>query len=177
MAQQGLVVVTGFKELDAKLSAMPPAIQRKFLRGALRKGGKRLANAAVRIVQDEAFDTGTLAKSIKVKALKRTKARVGVEVMPSRDVLFKNYAKAQQKARGKSGNATFAKPKTAYYPAYVEFGTDSQPAIKPFRRALYDNAAAYRAFFQGDMRQFIAEGKVRTTLGKATGYTGKRFKK
>lgn len=168
MAKQGLVVVTGFKELDAKLRGMPNAVQKKFIRGALRRGGKRLTQEAVRIVQAEAYDTGTLAKSIKVKSRKRSRTRIGISVMPPRDVLFKNYANAQQKDRKKSGNATFAKPKKDYYPAFVEFGTDTQPAVNPFRRALYDNANVYREYFKADMRQFIAENKVTTALPKAS---------
>lgn len=167
MAKQGLVVVTGFKELDAKLRMMPNALQKKLIRGALRKCGKRLSREAVRIIEAEAYDTGTLARSIKVKSMKRSKTRIGVSVMPPRDVLVKNYANAQQKDRKKSGNATFEKPKTDYYPAFVEFGTESQPAKKPFRRALYDNANVYREYFKADMKQFIAEGKVSTALPKA----------
>lgn len=177
MAKQGLVVVTGFKELDAKLRDMPNAVQRKFIRGALRRGSKRLTRDAVRIVKAEAYDTGALAKSIKVVSLKRSKKRIGISVMPPRNVLFKNYANAQQKVRKKSGNATFAKPKTDYYPAFVEFGTDKQPAVKPFRRALYDNANVFREYFKADMLQFIAQNKVSGTLSKATGYTGRNFDK
>lgn len=173
-----LVVVTGFKELDAKLGALPEALQKKFLRGALRKGGKRLARDVVQIIKAEAYDTGALAKSVKVKSLKRSRKRIGIAVMPPRGVLFSNYAKDQQKDRQKSGNATFAKPKKDYYPAFVEFGTDTQPAVKPFRRALYDNADVYRAYFKADMTQFIAENKVTNTLAKSSGgYTGRKFRK
>lgn len=160
MASGGLVVVTGFKELNAKLRTLEPKLQRKFVNGALRKGGKRLTQEAVRIIEAEAYDTGTLAKSVKVKALKRRKGRVGVSVMPPRDVLLSKYAKAQQKLRKKSGNATFAKPKTYYYPASVEFGTESQQPVKPFRRALYENAGVYRTYFAADLKQFVDTGAV-----------------
>jgi len=172
-----MVVVTGFKELDARLRTMPTKLQRKFLKGALRKGGKRLSREVVNILEAEAYDTGTLAKSMKVKANKRSRKSIGVSVMPPRNVLFAKYAQAQQKQRKKAGNATFAKPKADYYPAFVEFGTPTMTAIKPFRRALYDNAAAYRAYFQGDLTQFVNEQQVTLKIDKAQGYTGRRFKK
>jgi len=155
-----MVVVTGFKELDARLRTMPTKLQRKFLKGALRKGGKRLSREVVNILEAEAYDTGTLAKSMKVKANKRSRKSIGVSVMPPRNVLFAKYAQAQQKQRKKAGNATFAAPKKDYYPAYVEFGTETEPAVKPLRRALYENADVWRAYFQGDLKQFITEQKV-----------------
>lgn len=172
-----LVVVTGFRELDLKLRAMPAKLQRKFVRGALRKGGKRLTQAAKAIIKAEAYDTGALYSSIQVKALRARKDRIGIAVMPPRDKLFAKYAAKQQKQRKKAGNATFAKPKAGYYPAFVEFGTPTMTAIKPFRRALYDNAAAYRAYFQGDLTQFVNEQQVTLKIDKAQGYTGRRFKK
>lgn len=160
MAKQGLVVVTGLKELDDKLRGMPNALQKKFIRGALRKCGKRLTQEVVGILKAEAYDTGTLARSIKVKSNKRSRKQVGVSIMPPRGVLFANYAKAQQKQRKKAGNATFDRPKADYYPAFVEFGTPTQPAKKPFRRALYDNANLWRRLFRADVLEFIEQQKI-----------------
>lgn len=160
----GQVVVTGVKELDAKLRAMEAKLQRKLIRGALKRGGNRLKRDALQIIKAEAFDTGALYKATQVKPLKAKKTRVGVSVLPPRDRLFSAYAKQQQRARKKAGNATFEKPKTDYYPAFAEFGTEKMPAVKPFRRALYENAEAYKAYFVGDLNQFIAEQKVTTKL-------------
>ncbi len=82
-AQTGkLVFVTGFKELDAKLGTLEPKVQRKFVRGALRKGGKRLTKEIQRIVREEAYDTGALYRTLKVQSLKRRRGRVGIAVMP-----------------------------------------------------------------------------------------------
>lgn len=164
---QQLVVVTGFRELDAKLRTMPAKLQKKFVRGALKKGGKRLTRAIRWILRAEAYDTGALYKAVQVKPLKARKDRIGIAVMPSRSRLLSVRAKLEQKARKKAGNATFATPNMDYYPQFVEYGTQHMPAVRPFRRALYDNAEAYRAYFAGDLKQFITEQKVDLKLPKA----------
>jgi hypothetical protein len=160
----GLVIVTGFAQLDAKLRGLPPAMQRKFVRGALRKGAKRIVLEFKRIVRAEAFDTGTLHKAAKVKALKRSRTRVGVSMFIDREKLFANYA---AKHGGKKPHPAKGQTEPFYYPASIEFGTEHQPPIRPMRRALYDNAAVYRELFRADVTQFIAENKVTTALPKA----------
>lgn len=166
----GLVIVTGFAQLDAKLKSLPPNLQRKFVRGALRKGAKRIVLEAKRIVRAEAYDTGTLHKAFKVKALKRSRTRIGVSMFVDRDKLFADYAK---KHGGKPPHPAAGEKEPFYYPAAIEFGTDKQPAIRPMRRALYDNADVYRAFFRADVLQFIAENKVTTALPKVVKGTRK----
>jgi HK97 gp10 family phage protein len=159
-----LVIVTGFKELDAKLRQMPAAMQRKFVRGALRKGGLRLQQEAKRIIRTEAKDTGALEKSVgRPIALKRSRKRVGIAVLPKRDVLFANYA---AKHGGKTPHPAKGESEPFYYAAAIEFGTSDEPPVKPFRRALYDNEAVYRAYFKADLTQFIAEQKVDYKLPK-----------
>jgi hypothetical protein len=157
----GLVVVTGFKELDEKLKGMPAAIQRKFIRGALRKGGKRAVLEAKRIIRAEAKDTGALEKSVTVKSLKRSRKRIGVSIMPKRDKLFANYA---AKHDGKTPRPAKGESDPFYYAAAVEFGTPTNKPIAPFRRALYDNSEVIIAYFRADVLQFIAENKVTTKL-------------
>lgn len=173
-AAKKLVFVTGFRELDDKLRAMEPKLQRKFVRGALRKGGKRLQQEAKRIIKSEARDTGAFEQSIKVKALKRSRKRVGIQMLPERDKLFAKYA---AKHDGKEPHPAKSESEPFYYPAAIEFGTETHVAVKPMRRALYDNAEVYREYFKADLTQFIAEQKVSTKLAKASGYTGRKFKK
>ncbi len=163
-ATQKLVFVTGDKELDAKLTAMTPALQRKFVRGALRRGSKRLTTEIKRIVRAEAYDTGAFHKSIRSKSLKRSRNRVGIAVMPDRDKLFANYAK---KHDGKTPHPAKGETDPFYYVAALEFGTETMPAVKPLRTALYENKEVYQEYFKADLRQFIAEQKVTTTLPKA----------
>ena len=158
-----LVFVTGDKELDAKLSGLTTGIQRKFVRGALRKGSKRLTKEVQRIVRAEAYDTGAFYKSLKTKSLKRSRNKVGVAVMPDRDKLFANYKRTHD---GKPPHPAKGESDPFYYVAAIEFGTDTVPAVKPLREALYENAGVYQEYFKADLRQFIAEQKVTTALPK-----------
>lgn len=175
-AQAGkLVIVTGFKELDAKLRQMEPKLQRKFVRGALRKGGKRLTQEAKRIIKTEARDTGAYEQSLKVAALKRSRKRIGIAMFPTRAKLFAKYA---AKHGGKLPHPAAGESEPYYYPATIEYGSDTHQAVRPLRRALYDNEKVYREYFKADLTQFIAEQKVDTKLSKSTGdYTGRKFKK
>jgi hypothetical protein len=90
-----------------------------------------------------------------------------------RERLFANYA---AKHGGKPPHPAKGESEPFYYAAAIEFGTESREPVKPMRRALYENADIYRAYFVGDVRQFIEENKVTTALPKATGYTGRKVK-
>lgn len=166
MAANKLVVVTGHKEIDAKLRSMPAAMQRKLVRGALRKSAKREQQDFKRIVRQEAYDTGALQRSTKIRATKRSRVRVGVSLVIDREKLFQEY----EKQHGHKPTPRKGESEPHFYPVEIEFGDESQAAVRPLRRSLYDNADAYRAYFVGDMTQFIAEQKVITKLNKATGF-------
>ncbi len=172
MAAQTLIYVTGFAQLDAKLRAMPAAMQRKLVRGGLRKAAKRDEREFKRIVHTEAHDTGALEKSTKIRAMKRSRVKAGVSVLIDRDKLFANYA---AKHEGKQPHPAAGEKDPFYYPSVIEFGDETHEPVRPMRRALYDNADVYRAYFEADVTQFINEQKVSTVLPKATGYTGKKL--
>lgn len=159
-----LVIVTGFRELDAKLRNMPAALQRKFVRGGLRKGSKRLVKEIKQIIRAEAHDTGAFEKSIKVKALKRSNKRVGVATYTDTDKLYAEYTRKH----GRPPHPMAGETAAFFYPAVLEFGSDTQEPVKPLRKALYDNANIYREYFKADVLQFIAENKVTTALPKVT---------
>jgi len=158
-----LVIVTGYRELDAKLRNLPPALQRKFVRGALRKANKRINQEIQRILKAEAYDTGAFAKSIKAKALKRSRKRIGVATFTDTDKLYALY----ESKHGRKPHPAKGQTEPFFYPAVIEFGSVTHQAVAPMRRALYDNAAVYREYFKADLRQFIAENKVTPALPKA----------
>ena len=164
-ATGGLVVGTGFAQLDAKLAAMPAAMQRKLVRGGLKRAINRCVRDAKRIVKDEAYDTGVLHNAFKSKALKRSRKKFGYSMFIGRETLFQRYA---AKHGGQAPHPAKGEKEPFYYPAVIEFGSDNRPAIKPMRRALYDNADEYRELFKADVLQFIAENKVTTALPKAS---------
>ncbi len=157
----GLVIVTGFAQLDAKLRSLPAAIQRKFVRGALRKSAKRVVQEFKRIVHAEAHDTGTLERAAKVRSLKRSRTRIGVAMFIDREKLFAEYA---TKHGGKTPHPAAGEKDPFYYPAVIEFGSENRKPIRPMRRALYDHESELRAYFRDDTAQFIAENKVTTKL-------------
>lgn len=66
------VYVTGFKELDKKFAAMPESMQKKALRPACRAVAKLVLQLTLAVVPRL---TGALAKSLKVRAAKRSKAK------------------------------------------------------------------------------------------------------
>lgn len=158
-----LVFVTGHAQLDAKLRLMPDKLQRKFVRGALRKCAKRVVREAQNIVRAEAYNFGVLYRALKVKSLKRSRKRVGVSVFIDRDKLFAAY----QAKYGHPPHPAKGSSDPFYYPAVIEFGSETQEPIKPMRRALYDHDNELRALFAADVRQFIAENKVTSALPKA----------
>jgi hypothetical protein len=166
VAKAGIVVVTGHKEIDDLFRKMPAALQRKFTRGALRLAAKRDQQETKRIIKSESYDTGAFYRSIKIKATKRSRVRIGVSVFTDRNKLFAEY----EKQHGHKPHPRKGETEPHFYPASIEFGTDNEPAVKPMRRALYDNAGVYRAYFIGDLQKFIREQKVTTKLSKATGF-------
>ncbi len=159
-AAQTLVFVTGFKELDAKLRSLPNKIQRKFVIGALRKSGKRDLKETKKIVHDEAHDTGAYEQSLKVKALKRSRTRVGVAVVIDRDKYFALY----ESKHGKPPNPAAGEKEPFFVPAVLEFGSEHKQPVRAQRRGLYDNEDAYLEYFRSDLKQFIDENKVTTKL-------------
>lgn len=123
--------LTGDKELKALFEALPGKVQKKLTRHALRVAAKKVRDDAARIAPD---NTGALSKSIKVRAMKRSRTRVGVQV----------YTDSQSlKSDGKKG----------YYAAFTELGT-SREAPHPFLRpALEQNRAAAQQLIADDIRQ------------------------
>lgn len=157
MASQ-FVIVTGLAQLDAKLAAMEPKLTKKFTRKALRNIAKKVVAATRAIVQAEAYFKGVLYKSFKVKALKRSRSRIGVQMFVDREKLFADYAAAY----GHPPHPEQGKSDPHYYLASIEFGYQRKNGeevrpIRPMRRALYDNAEAFKQFFVTDLRELISE--------------------
>lgn len=96
------ISLLGDAELTQKLQGLPEKLERKVIRQAIRKGGQPI----VRDAKAQANKlTGAMAKSIKLRAMKRKKGRIGVRI--------------QTGTRGELG---IAADDPYYYPAIVEFG-------------------------------------------------------
>lgn len=163
------VVVTGFAELDSKLATLEAKLQRKLIRQALRKSGKRVIEDAKSIVRAEAHDTGAFEKSISVRAAKRSRKYIGIEVFVDANKLFAESIKASggtKLTRRKEIIAAHRAERDAmeFYPAFIEFGYTrqdgtEQPPVRSQRRALYDNERVIKDNFISDLRELVATGK------------------
>lgn len=117
-------IVTGWKELDAAFAQLPVKIQGKALRGALRAGAQRIqAKAIENIVASPSIDTGKLASGLKVRSARRSRWRVGMEIIT----------------------------KGAAHANLVEYGTKRMPAEPFLRPAGYDNKEYIAAMLIDDI--------------------------
>lgn len=156
--RQAQVIVTGLKQLDDKLAALGPKLQNKLGRKALRNCAKKVVKSTQAIVQSEAYHTGTIYRNFKIKALKRSRVRVGIAMFIDRNNLFQEY----EEAYGHPPNPADGEADPYYYLAAIEFGYrrpdgSEVRAIRPMRRALYDNANSLQAFFVQDIKEMLDE--------------------
>ena len=107
--------LTGLKEIDKALSSLEPKLQKKVLRQAMRKAMKIVAAEAK---ENAPVDEGTLKASIKVKAGKKTRNAISINVQ--------------------SGEGDFKGD--TYYASFIEYGTSKRPAT-PFMRPAFDSKA------------------------------------
>lgn len=168
-----VIELTGDRDLDVTLSQLDKKLKAKIIRGALRKCTKRMQQEFRRLAKTEAYETGAYMRSTKVRATKRKKGVVGVSLDIDRNKYWELYkAKYGHYPTSRRGDT-----EPMFVPAAIEFGTPTQPGKRIQRRVLYDNAEVWKAYFVGDVREFVFTMKVDTKLGKAQGYTGRRFKK
>lgn len=71
------ITIKGADEIQRLLSELEPKLQRKVIRQALRKAAKPIQSAAK---ADAPTKTGRLRKAIKIRAAKRKKGTIGINV-------------------------------------------------------------------------------------------------
>lgn len=150
-AKRGFLLVTGVAELDQKLKALEPSIQKKVLRQAVRAAMKPVLSAA-RSNAPVKTDELKIRKYIKLAALKRTRRSVlGVEVA----------------VKGSDGTPMVASTKggkRVFIPYAIEFGHKLAPP-HPFMRPAYETKGpaardhAIRLLREGAEREAKAMGK------------------
>jgi hypothetical protein len=167
------VLVTGDKELDAKLKLLPKKLHDKLVKGALKSSGKILLAEYRGIVRTEAYDTGGMMRSASIKQakLKRKDASSGKPVGVTLHIDRNKLLAKKLKSTGKTGLRKQRDiidvhqadiDEMHYYPASIEFGYTRKngthvQGIRPQRRALYDNASKYKALFVADLKQLVAQ--------------------
>ena len=123
-------IVTGWKEIDAAFANLEPKLQGKALRGALRRGAQRIQASAIQnIVASPSVLTGKLASKFSVRAMPRSKVRVGMEIVS----------------------------KGAAHANIVEYGAKHMPAEPFLRPAGYDNKEYIEAMLLDDIQAAAAD--------------------
>ena len=132
------IFVTGDKEVDRKLAALEPTVQRKVGRKALRQAVKAIVLPKAKA--DAPIDTGALESSLTVRAMPRSrKARIGY-VVQTRDGAFKG---------------------AQFYGGFQELGTKYMEADPFLRPALYSSEGEIRDVLLGALRNELRLMAVR----------------
>lgn len=114
------ISVLGAPELTKAFAALPDNLERKVLTKALREAGKVLL---VAVKARAPRDQGKLASTLKLKAMKRSRRRVGYAVQTGTRAELGIIAKTRISYEGSGANLRVKRGKeTGYYPAHVEFG-------------------------------------------------------
>jgi HK97 gp10 family phage protein len=130
-------VVTGDKAVDRAFREMGAKLANKMARGAMRRSAKKVAGyAKANLVASPSIVTGELMKSIRVRALKRSRKRIGVKV------------ETQQNETNFGG-------------APLEFGAKHMPAEPFMRPAVYNHEDEIRGEVIQDIREQIAATKAK----------------
>lgn len=132
MADVLQVSLQGDRELIEKLEGLPPRLTKKLTTSAMRKAAKPILDEAKRIVP---VRTGTLRKSIRIRALKRSRRRFGVQVITGEG---------------------FFKGKT-FYGGMVEYGTSRQAAQPFMRPAAKRKVGEVRRVFNEELAKALNE--------------------
>ena len=141
-------VITGVKELDAKLASFEPKLRTKIMRSATREAAKYVAADARRLAP---HDTGELEKSIKVRARPKRESFIDSSGR-KRSGSYKNSV-----GHGITGGTPFAEG-LPFYSKFIELGWKYLPDGDPFLRpALYGNARRVKLMFARRIREGIAK--------------------
>lgn len=97
------IKIEGHDALARAFKALPLKVQRKVLRPALRAGAK-VARAAVAAQAPRSDEAPHVADTLKIKAMKRKRGRIGLVVITAKRELLG------------------IKDPDAYYPAHIEYG-------------------------------------------------------
>lgn len=135
------MLVSGLDLTDVKLALLGKTAGKQAIRSATREVAKHVKIEAQKLVP---VDTGLLKSSIKVRALPRSRVRVGYICTTGKvDMEKASKGKRRKKHKFNAGKA--------FYGAFVEFGVPSrkiaaQPFLRPAAEKVSPKAAAiYRA--------------------------------
>jgi len=150
----------GARQFEAALSKLTPAIEKRFMRKHLRSGAKMILENTLRYVPvgtTKKRKTQRLNRSFTVRALKRSRVRIGYRITTKNNSRFVRTTK--------SGKRYFV-------PTILEYGSGKQNiAPHPFMRPGVDTAksrvvAHLAAGFREGLNEWAAKTKAKTLSGR-----------
>ena len=158
MAVSMTIDLEGYDALTKAFNALPLKLQSRFLRPALRDGAKVMLKAVQRNAprSDEAPH---MDATLKIKAMKRKRGRVGFVVITGRR------------------DALGIKKKDTYYPAHIEYGyrkpDGTRVAANPWmKRGLEDGRAEATETIAQSLSRRLKESVGLESLSDAEGFGG-----
>lgn len=130
MAKAPIIAISGDRRVLAKLKRLPRKVQGKVLRRAMRDGMK-IVQARVKV--EAPVDKGVLRRNVKVRALKRKRGRIGIEVRVKPGPETKKISVSRK-----------GKRKSVFYPAVVQFGRKGVPPDPFMTRAFSSSGETAR---------------------------------
>jgi hypothetical protein len=139
--------------------------ERDVLPAEMRKGTRAAAKKVLekyKLNAGEHADSGAMRDAAAVRAMRRSRKRIGHSVVIRRLKLFALYLAR----RGRLPGRRKGESQPFFYPAVVELGDSRTTAEKPLRSALYGNTAAVKAEFARAMIAAINNRLVKATKVK-----------
>lgn len=169
MAKSG-ITVTGLEEFEGNLTMFT----RTVAPAEIRKGTRDAANLVLQeykvrceqhsnIVENTIeggrgdANTGAMRDAAVVRAVKRSRIRIGHAVKILRDRLFALYAAR----KGHPPNPRRGEREPFFYPAMVELGDKDHQAERPLRGSLYDNETAVKTEFSKSLLRAVNSPKIK----------------
>lgn len=147
MAGKAAFVVTGIGKIDRKLRKLPAVVGKKVVRKSMRAGMKVIKSA---VESEVPVDTGLTRSAVKLKAHKRSRNKIGIDVRID--------------ASTEGLKKTSSKGKTVFYPAIVEYGR------KKGKKPLPPNPFMRRAFTaKGETARQITLKQLRDGIEEEAG--------
>lgn len=142
------ISLLGDKALTRKLNKLPNRVQKKVVRQSMRKAAKpllTLIKQAIGEIRVTGIHTDPLKRGMKIKSVKRSRTRVGVEIVtPRRQEL------------------DIADSDKSYWPANIELGTSKSPP----RKFIRDTVDSNRIQTMNIIQRELASGIIREAKKK-----------
>lgn len=148
------ITITGVQEIMGNLETFT----REVAPAEIRKGTRAAAYLVMREFQARVpVKSGSMRDSVKVRAIKRTRKKIGHTVVLDRNKLFKLY----EARTGKKPTARTGDSEPFFYPAVVELGDKDHQADRPLRGALYENETAVKHEFAMSLLRAVNHPKIK----------------